>query len=171
MIYSLSYLIIYFSCFVLHSDFVQFLQYYYQSGCLYRLRALGERHNMDLTVGGLCVLFSSLFSYSIADLSANTCFHMCFMIRGVSVLDVEGSDLSTAFPFFGPCKFDTVFVNLGLFCNKCNHLAWTANFLFCGNVITVVKICGTECQFITIMLLLFTSTSQKNTLLNTDMKC
>ncbi|KAA8586543.1 hypothetical protein FQN60_000379 [Etheostoma spectabile] len=31
--------------------FVQFLQYYYQSGCLYRLRALGERHNMDVTVG------------------------------------------------------------------------------------------------------------------------
>lgn len=31
--------------------FVQFLQYYYQSGCLYRLRALGERHTMDLTVG------------------------------------------------------------------------------------------------------------------------
>uniref|UniRef100_A0A8C5FD05 Transmembrane protein 120A n=1 Tax=Gadus morhua TaxID=8049 RepID=A0A8C5FD05_GADMO len=29
-----------------------FLQYYYQSGCLYRLRALGERHNMDLTVEG-----------------------------------------------------------------------------------------------------------------------
>uniref|UniRef100_A0AAQ6A3I7 Transmembrane protein 120A n=1 Tax=Amphiprion ocellaris TaxID=80972 RepID=A0AAQ6A3I7_AMPOC len=27
------------------------LQCYYQSGCLYRLRALGERHNMDLTVG------------------------------------------------------------------------------------------------------------------------
>ncbi|CAM9312519.1 unnamed protein product [Lampetra planeri] len=25
------------------------LQCYYQSGCLYRLRALGERHNMDLT--------------------------------------------------------------------------------------------------------------------------
>uniref|UniRef100_A0A1A8MAQ7 Transmembrane protein 120A n=1 Tax=Nothobranchius pienaari TaxID=704102 RepID=A0A1A8MAQ7_9TELE len=33
-------------------SFVQFLQYYYQSGCLYRLRALGERHNMDLTVEG-----------------------------------------------------------------------------------------------------------------------
>ena len=30
---------------------MQFLQYYYQSGCLYRLRALGERHTMDLTVG------------------------------------------------------------------------------------------------------------------------
>lgn len=34
-----------------HPGFVQFLQYYYQSGCLYRLRALGERHTMDLTVG------------------------------------------------------------------------------------------------------------------------
>ncbi|KAK1882779.1 Transmembrane protein 120A [Dissostichus eleginoides] len=32
--------------------FVQFLQYYYQSGCLYRLRALGEKHNMDITVEG-----------------------------------------------------------------------------------------------------------------------
>uniref|UniRef100_A0A672ZFE7 Transmembrane protein 120A-like n=1 Tax=Sphaeramia orbicularis TaxID=375764 RepID=A0A672ZFE7_9TELE len=38
--------------------FVQFLQYYYQSGCLYRLRALGERHNMDLTVGEKnCLIF------------------------------------------------------------------------------------------------------------------
>uniref|UniRef100_A0A665W748 Transmembrane protein 120B n=1 Tax=Echeneis naucrates TaxID=173247 RepID=A0A665W748_ECHNA len=32
--------------------FVQFLQYYYQSGCLYRLRALGERNQLDLTVEG-----------------------------------------------------------------------------------------------------------------------
>ncbi|XP_063058884.1 ion channel TACAN isoform X2 [Engraulis encrasicolus] len=36
----------------LYINFVQFLQYYYQSGCLYRLRALGERHTMDLTVEG-----------------------------------------------------------------------------------------------------------------------
>ncbi|XP_047247757.1 ion channel TACAN-like isoform X1 [Girardinichthys multiradiatus] len=35
-----------------YQSFVQCLQYYYQSGCLYRLRALGERHNMDLTVEG-----------------------------------------------------------------------------------------------------------------------
>ena len=27
------------------------LQYYYQKGSLYRLRALGERHDMDITVG------------------------------------------------------------------------------------------------------------------------
>ncbi|KAJ8414510.1 hypothetical protein AAFF_G00037120 [Aldrovandia affinis] len=35
-----------------YQNFVHLLQYYYQSGCLYRLRALGERHNMDLTVAG-----------------------------------------------------------------------------------------------------------------------
>nr|XP_020473827.1 transmembrane protein 120A-like isoform X2 [Monopterus albus] len=35
-----------------YQSFVQCLQYYYQSGCLYRLRTLGERHNMDLTVEG-----------------------------------------------------------------------------------------------------------------------
>lgn len=38
---------------------VQFLQYYYQSGCLYRLRALGERNQLDLTVGKSCDRFES----------------------------------------------------------------------------------------------------------------
>nr|XP_020454303.1 transmembrane protein 120A-like isoform X2 [Monopterus albus] len=41
-----------FLTYCLYQSFVQFLQYYYQSGCLYRLRTLGERHNMDLTVEG-----------------------------------------------------------------------------------------------------------------------
>lgn len=31
---------------------VQVLQYYYQKGSLYRLKALGERHDMDITVEG-----------------------------------------------------------------------------------------------------------------------
>lgn len=41
-----------FLAYSLYQSFVQCLQCYYQSGCLYRLRALGERHNMDLTVAG-----------------------------------------------------------------------------------------------------------------------
>ncbi|KAG7278951.1 hypothetical protein CRUP_036602, partial [Coryphaenoides rupestris] len=41
-----------FLAYSLYQSFVQCLQYYYQSGCLYRLRALGERHNMDLTMEG-----------------------------------------------------------------------------------------------------------------------
>ena len=30
---------------------LQLMQYYYQCGSLYRLRALGERRTMDITVG------------------------------------------------------------------------------------------------------------------------
>uniref|UniRef100_A0AAQ4PJC8 Transmembrane protein 120A n=1 Tax=Gasterosteus aculeatus aculeatus TaxID=481459 RepID=A0AAQ4PJC8_GASAC len=41
-----------FLAYSLYQNLVQCLQCYYQSGCLYRLRALGERHNMDLTVEG-----------------------------------------------------------------------------------------------------------------------
>lgn len=33
-------------------SFIQFCQFYYQQGCLYRLRALGESHNMDITISG-----------------------------------------------------------------------------------------------------------------------
>ncbi|KAM6946280.1 transmembrane protein 120A-like [Aplochiton taeniatus] len=41
-----------FLTYLMYQSLVQCLQYYYQSGCLYRLRALGERYNMDLTVEG-----------------------------------------------------------------------------------------------------------------------
>jgi len=38
-----------FNCYI---AIVQFLQFWYQQGCLYRLKALGERHNMDVTIEG-----------------------------------------------------------------------------------------------------------------------
>ncbi|MCL4148202.1 UNVERIFIED_CONTAM: hypothetical protein GTU68_060271, partial [Idotea baltica] len=38
--------------FNLFISFVQYLQFMYQRGCLYRLKALGERPNMDVTVEG-----------------------------------------------------------------------------------------------------------------------
>jgi len=41
-----------FLSYILYSSFLQFLQYYYQHGCLYRLRALGERYDMDITIQG-----------------------------------------------------------------------------------------------------------------------
>ncbi|XP_055087386.1 transmembrane protein 120B [Periophthalmus magnuspinnatus] len=41
-----------FLAFSIYQSFLQFLQYYYQSGCLYRLRTLGERNQLDLTVEG-----------------------------------------------------------------------------------------------------------------------
>ncbi|KAK2161872.1 hypothetical protein LSH36_108g03061 [Paralvinella palmiformis] len=36
----------------LYLSLVQLMQYHYQKGCLYRLRAMGERHKMDLTIEG-----------------------------------------------------------------------------------------------------------------------
>ncbi|XP_014664965.1 PREDICTED: transmembrane protein 120 homolog isoform X3 [Priapulus caudatus] len=44
-----------FMWFALYLSIVQLCQYRYQKGCLYRLRALGERHNMDVTVDGFHV--------------------------------------------------------------------------------------------------------------------
>lgn len=37
---------------ILITGFVQYLQFRYQHGVLYRLKALGERHNMDITIEG-----------------------------------------------------------------------------------------------------------------------
>ncbi|PAA86531.1 hypothetical protein BOX15_Mlig034229g1 [Macrostomum lignano] len=41
-----------FNLFCVYVGIVQVVQYYYQRGCLYKLRALGERHSMDITVDG-----------------------------------------------------------------------------------------------------------------------
>uniref|UniRef100_A0A1B6E3Y5 Transmembrane protein 120 homolog n=1 Tax=Clastoptera arizonana TaxID=38151 RepID=A0A1B6E3Y5_9HEMI len=41
-----------FMLFNVYISFVQYLQFRYQQGVLYRLKALGERHNMDITIEG-----------------------------------------------------------------------------------------------------------------------
>uniref|UniRef100_A0A1B6HS06 Transmembrane protein 120 homolog n=2 Tax=Homalodisca liturata TaxID=320908 RepID=A0A1B6HS06_9HEMI len=41
-----------FMIFNVYISFVQYLQFRYQQGVLYRLKALGERHNMDITIEG-----------------------------------------------------------------------------------------------------------------------
>ena len=38
--------------FTVYMAFLQYLQYVYQKGCLYRLRSLGERRDMDITIDG-----------------------------------------------------------------------------------------------------------------------
>lgn len=38
--------------FLIHTGFIQYLQFAYQKGVLYRLKALGERHDMDITIEG-----------------------------------------------------------------------------------------------------------------------
>eukprot|EP00092_Neocalanus_flemingeri_P001362 GFUD01001454.1.p1 GENE.GFUD01001454.1~~GFUD01001454.1.p1 ORF type:complete len:429 (+),score=133.49 GFUD01001454.1:926-2212(+) len=41
-----------FMMFNVYVAFLQYLQYVYQKGCLYRLRSLGERQDMDITING-----------------------------------------------------------------------------------------------------------------------
>ncbi|XP_015909973.1 ion channel TACAN isoform X2 [Parasteatoda tepidariorum] len=41
-----------FTLYTCYTSILQFLQFNYQQGCLYRLRALGERHKMDITIEG-----------------------------------------------------------------------------------------------------------------------
>nr|XP_048303271.1 transmembrane protein 120B isoform X4 [Myodes glareolus] len=59
-----------FLAFSIFQSCVQFLQYYYQRGCLYRLRALGERNHLDLTKGSSLgcggASPSSCLSFSVA---------------------------------------------------------------------------------------------------------
>lgn len=43
---------LHFTLYTCYTSFLQFLQFNYQQGCLYRLRALGERHKMDITIEG-----------------------------------------------------------------------------------------------------------------------
>ncbi|KAK6625473.1 hypothetical protein RUM43_005771 [Polyplax serrata] len=73
-----------FNCYV---TFVQYLQFRYQQGVLYRLKALGERHNMDITIEGfhswmwrgLSFLLPFLFVGYIFQLyNAITLYHLSF---------------------------------------------------------------------------------------------
>ncbi|XP_077290156.1 transmembrane protein 120 homolog isoform X2 [Arctopsyche grandis] len=66
---------------------VQYLQFRYQSGVLYRLKALGARHNMDITIEGfhswmwrgLSYLLPFLFAgYMFQLYNAYTLFHISF---------------------------------------------------------------------------------------------
>lgn len=41
-----------FLLYTIYTAFLQHLQFYYQRSCLYRLRALGERYDMDVTLQG-----------------------------------------------------------------------------------------------------------------------
>ncbi|XP_054712130.1 ion channel TACAN-like [Uloborus diversus] len=41
-----------FTLYTCYISILQFLQFNYQQGCLYRLRSLGERHKMDITIEG-----------------------------------------------------------------------------------------------------------------------
>ncbi|XP_067162944.1 transmembrane protein 120B isoform X2 [Apteryx mantelli] len=112
-----------FLAFSIFQSCVQFLQYYYQRGCLYRLRALGERNHLDLTVEG----FQSWMWRGLT-------FLLPFLFFG------HFWQLYNAITLFGlsrhkECKEWQVFV-----------LAFTFLLLFLGNFLTTLKVVHTKLQ-------------------------
>lgn len=55
---------------------VQCMQYYYQMGCLYKLRALGQRPSMDITVDGYMTWMSSRLSFVLTFLLSAYAFQI-----------------------------------------------------------------------------------------------
>lgn len=106
-----------FLAFSIYQSCVQFLQYYYQSGCLYRLRALGERNQLDLTVEG----FQSWMWRGLTFLLPFLFFgHFWQLYNAVTLFRLSALD---------DCKEWQVFM-----------LALTFLVLFLGNFLTTLKV-------------------------------
>ncbi|KAL0965626.1 hypothetical protein UPYG_G00283690 [Umbra pygmaea] len=112
-----------FLAFSIYQSFVQFLQYYYQSGCLYRLRALGERNQLDLTVEG----FQSWMWRGLTFLLPFLFFgHFWQLHNAVTLFRLAGHE---------DCKEWQVFM-----------LALTFLVLFLGNFLTTLKVVHQKVQ-------------------------
>ncbi|KAK3522119.1 hypothetical protein QTP70_025257 [Hemibagrus guttatus] len=112
-----------FLAFSIFQSFVQFLQYYYQSGCLYRLRALGERNQLDLTVEG----FQSWMWRGLTFLLPFLFFgHFWQLYNAVTLFKLATRD---------DCKEWQVFM-----------LALTFLVLFLGNFLTTLKVVHQKVQ-------------------------
>ncbi|KAK0069002.1 transmembrane protein 120A [Biomphalaria pfeifferi] len=111
--------------FVMYISFVYVLQYYYQSGCLYRLRSLGESHEMDITVEGfmswmwkgltflLPVLFFGYFfqlynAYSLLMLASHPkCTEwQVFALSAIHFILFVGNTMTTCTVLFNKIKSD-----------------------------------------------------------------
>ncbi|XP_039936804.1 transmembrane protein 120B isoform X3 [Hirundo rustica] len=112
-----------FLAFSIFQSCVQFLQYYYQRGCLYRLRALGERNHLDLTVEG----FQSWMWRGLTFLLPFLFFgHFWQLYNAITLFRLSRHK---------ECKEWQVFV-----------LAFTFLLLFLGNFLTTLKVVHTKLQ-------------------------
>ncbi|XP_071301171.1 transmembrane protein 120B isoform X2 [Agelaius tricolor] len=112
-----------FLAFSIFQSCVQFLQYYYQRGCLYRLRALGERNHLDLTVEG----FQSWMWRGLTFLLPFLFFgHFWQLYNAITLFRLSRHK---------ECKEWQVLV-----------LAFTFLLLFLGNFLTTLKVVHTKLQ-------------------------
>nr|XP_035113774.2 transmembrane protein 120B isoform X1 [Callithrix jacchus] len=106
-----------FLAFSIFQSCVQFLQYYYQRGCLYRLRALGERNHLDLTVEGFQSWMWRGLTFLLPFLF---CGHFWQLYNAVTLFELSTHE---------ECREWQVFV-----------LALTFLILFLGNFLTTLKV-------------------------------
>ncbi|XP_008588976.1 PREDICTED: transmembrane protein 120B isoform X4 [Galeopterus variegatus] len=112
-----------FLAFSIFQSCVQFLQYYYQRGCLYRLRALGERNHLDLTVEGFQSWMWRGLTFLLPFLF---CGHFWQLYNAVTLFELSSHE---------ECKEWQVFV-----------LAITFLVLFLGNFLTTLKVVHAKLQ-------------------------
>ncbi|ERE75965.1 transmembrane protein [Cricetulus griseus] len=112
-----------FLAFSIFQSCVQFLQYYYQRGCLYRLRALGERNHLDLTVEGFQSWMWRGLTFLLPFLF---CGHFWQLYNAVTLFELSSHE---------ECKEWQVFV-----------LALTFLILFLGNFLTTLKVVHAKLQ-------------------------
>nr|XP_044988996.1 transmembrane protein 120B isoform X2 [Jaculus jaculus] len=112
-----------FLAFSIFQSCVQFLQYYYQRGCLYRLRALGERNHLDLTVEGFQSWMWRGLTFLLPFLF---CGHFWQLYNAVTLFELSRHE---------ECTEWQVFV-----------LALTFLVLFLGNFLTTLKVVHAKLQ-------------------------
>lgn len=112
-----------FLAFSIFQSCVQFLQYYYQRGCLYRLRALGERNHLDLTVEGFQSWMWRGLTFLLPFLF---CGHFWQLYNAITLFGLSRHK---------ECKEWQVCV-----------LAFTFLLLFLGNFLTTLKVVHTKLQ-------------------------
>uniref|UniRef100_A0A8C2VA05 Transmembrane protein 120B n=1 Tax=Chinchilla lanigera TaxID=34839 RepID=A0A8C2VA05_CHILA len=112
-----------FLAFSIFQSCVQFLQYYYQRGCLYRLRALGERNHLDLTVEGFQSWMWRGLTFLLPFLF---CGHFWQLYNAVTLFELSTHE---------ECGEWQVFV-----------LALTFLVLFLGNFLTTLKVVHAKLQ-------------------------
>ncbi|XP_059750928.1 transmembrane protein 120B isoform X2 [Balaenoptera ricei] len=112
-----------FLAFSIFQSCVQFLQYYYQRGCLYRLRALGERNHLDLTVEGFQSWMWRGLTFLLPFLF---CGHFWQLYNAITLFELSSHE---------ECREWQVFV-----------LALTFLVLFLGNFLTTLKVVHAKLQ-------------------------
>ncbi|KAG6452769.1 hypothetical protein O3G_MSEX007810 [Manduca sexta] len=99
-----------FMWFIAYISVVQYMQFRYQSGVLYRLKALGARHNMDITIEGFHSWMWRGLSYLLPFLFGGYTFQLYIAFR--LYLLSHHPEATWQIPYLGALFFTLFFCNM-----------------------------------------------------------